>query len=242
MKCPGQDMQFWKEEAIFEVPCASCGHSIEFYKDDTNRKCASCGNRMVNPRMDFGCAAYCQFAEQCLGTLPEEFVGNRDNLLKDRVAVEIKRTLKSDFKRIGHAIKVAQHAEKIGRDEGGNIAAAVCAAYLLEAGEAEALNTFGDMTAEHTGQEAKKLAEAILAKLGANAAIIEDVGNLIDDALTLGDRTHPGYRILADAQVLARMEEENKHTPLTMAQIMKAIEDVLLTESGRLLAEKLFKQ
>ena len=144
MKCPGQDMQFWNEAAIFEASCPGCGKTIEFYKDDTNRKCGHCGNRMVNPRMDFGCASYCQYAEQCLGTLPEEFVGNRDNLLKDRVAVEVKRFLKSDFRRIGHAIKVAQNAEKIGKEEGGNIASAVCAAYLLEAGEVEAIHRYAE--------------------------------------------------------------------------------------------------
>ena len=70
MKCPGQDMIYWKENAIFDVDCPKCGAAVEFYKDDTNRKCGECGNRFVNPKMDFGCASYCQFAEQCLGTLP----------------------------------------------------------------------------------------------------------------------------------------------------------------------------
>ncbi|MDP3481277.1 MAG: phosphohydrolase [Desulfoprunum sp.] len=241
MKCPGQDMQFWNEAAIFEATCPGCGGTIEFYKDDTNRKCGNCGNRMVNPRMDFGCASYCQYAEQCLGTLPEEFVGNRDNLLKDRVAVEVKRYLKADFKRIGHAIKVAQQAEKICREEGGNLAATVCAAYLLEVGEVEALNKFGASAAEHRVRETTTLAETILGKLGAKEAIIQEVCNLIDHSLTLQDTTHPDYRVLADALVLAGLEEENKHTPLTAARLTKAIDNDLLTGSGRQLAEKMLK-
>ncbi len=241
MKCPGQDMQFWNEAAIFETPCPGCGRMVEFYKDDTNRKCGHCGNRMVNPRMDFGCASYCQYAEQCLGTLPEEFVGNRDNLLKDRVAVEVKRYLKSDFKRIGHAIKVAQQAEKIGREEGGNLAATVCAAYLLEIGEVEALNKYGESTAEHRVQETTKLAETILRKLGAKETIVDEVCNLIDHSLAVQDKTHPDYRILADALVLADLEEENKHTPLTAARVTDAVENILLTDSGRQLAEKMLK-
>lgn len=241
MKCPGQDMQFWNEAAIFEAPCSKCGQNIEFYKDDTNRKCSHCGNRMVNPRMDFGCASYCQYAEQCLGALPEEFLGNRDNLLKDRVAVEVKRYLKADFKRIGYAIKVAQHAEKIGREEGGNIAAAVCAAYLLAAGEVEAFNTHGDMTAEHIGQEAKKLTETILTRLAANESIIEDVSGLIACTLTPQDAAHPGFKILADARTLAGLEDENKQSPLTTDRVQEAIDHVLLTASGRQFAEKMFK-
>lgn len=242
MKCPGQDMQFWNEAAIFEAPCSKCDQTIEFYKDDTNRKCGHCGNRMVNPKMDFGCASYCQYAEQCLGTLPEEFVGNRDNLLKDRVAVEVKRYLKADFKRIGHAIKVAQQAEKIGREEGANLAATVCAAYLLEVGEAETLNKYGADGVEHTARETKKLAEEILGKLGANEAIVREVCNLIDQTLTLRDATHLDFRVLADAAVLARLEQENKLAPLQAARINEAIEIDLLTDSGRRVAKQMIRQ
>ena len=112
MKCPGQDMQYWTAEAIFEVDCPKCTKAVEFYKDDTTRSCTHCGHRIVNPKMDFGCAAYCKFAEQCIGTLPEEFVGAQDNLLKDKVAVEMKRFYKTDFKRIGHLSRIARYAER----------------------------------------------------------------------------------------------------------------------------------
>jgi hypothetical protein len=101
MRCPGQDMQYWKPGAIFESSCPQCGNPVEFFKDDTARKCGRCGHRFVNPQMDFGCAAYCPFAEQCLGTLPEGLAVQKENLLKDRVAVEMKRTFRNDFKRIG---------------------------------------------------------------------------------------------------------------------------------------------
>ena len=58
--------------------------------------------------------------------------------------------------------------------------------------------------------EAQALTKTILGKLGAKENIIADVCTLIDHALSAQDRTHPGYRILADAQVLAALEEENK--------------------------------
>ena len=117
MKCPGQDTQYWKPGAIFEVKCPECGHVVEFFKDDTNRRCIKCGHRFVNPEMDFGCASYCQYAEQCLGTLPPELLAQKEDLLKDRVAIEMKRYFKNDFKRIGHATRVARYAEKIGKYE-----------------------------------------------------------------------------------------------------------------------------
>lgn len=72
MKCPGQDTQNWKPGDIFEAPCQSCGRILEFFKDDTSRKCKGCGVRVPNPKLDFGCAEYCEFAEQCLAGISPE--------------------------------------------------------------------------------------------------------------------------------------------------------------------------
>ncbi|MBW1759217.1 MAG: hypothetical protein JRI88_02655 [Deltaproteobacteria bacterium] len=121
MKCPGQDTQYWKAGAIYDVKCPQCGQVVEFFKDDTARKCNKCGYRFVNPKMDFGCASYCQFAEQCLGTLPPELIAQKENFFKDKVALEMKKYFKRDFKRIGHATKVARYAERIGKKKGGAI-------------------------------------------------------------------------------------------------------------------------
>ena len=237
MKCPGQDMQYWNEEAIFEVPCATCGKSIEFYKDDTNRKCGNCGNRMVNPRLDFGCAAYCQFAEQCLGTLPEEFVGQQDNLLKDRVAVEVKRLLKTDFRRIGHISRFAQYAEKIGREERINLGVTLCAAYLLDIDETDVA------AAGLTTTSDRKPAEMILAKLSAKDAIIKEVCNLLEgyraDCST-SDRRE--LLILADAATLAGLEEDIKQKLSSSGHPNDISPQELHTESGRQLAAKLLHQ
>jgi hypothetical protein len=130
MKCPGQDTQYWQADAIFDVPCPECGRTVEFFKDDTLRKCAHCGHRFMNPQMDFGCAAYCQYAEQCIGDLPPELIAQKDDLFKDRIAVAVKRHLKTDFGRIGRASRVAGHADKIGRKAAANMAVILSAAYL----------------------------------------------------------------------------------------------------------------
>ena len=37
MRCPGQDMQYWKPGAIFEEKCPQCGQTVEFFKDNTAR-------------------------------------------------------------------------------------------------------------------------------------------------------------------------------------------------------------
>jgi len=77
MKCPGQDSRLWGPEAIFEAKCPECGGPIEFFKDESSRKCRKCGHKVLNPKMDFGCAAYCRYAAQCLGeTCPRSFWPN----------------------------------------------------------------------------------------------------------------------------------------------------------------------
>jgi hypothetical protein len=130
MKCPGQDTQYWQADAIFDVTCPECGKTVEFFKDDTLRKCSHCGHRFINPQMDFGCAAYCQYAEQCIGNLPPELIAQKDDLFKDRIAVAVKRHLKTDFTRIGRASRVARHADQIGRKAAANMAVILSAAYL----------------------------------------------------------------------------------------------------------------
>ncbi len=32
MKCPGQDSQYWKAGAVFDVKCPKCGNEVEFFK------------------------------------------------------------------------------------------------------------------------------------------------------------------------------------------------------------------
>src|SRR5271157_698164 len=131
MKCPGQDTRFWGPEAISESSCPNCGGVIEFFKDESSRKCRKCGAKVLNPKMNFGCAAYCKFAAQCLGTdMPPGLLAQRTDLLKDRVAVEVKKFLGRNFKRIGRVLKVVEYAGKIQQSEGGDPAIITLAACL----------------------------------------------------------------------------------------------------------------
>ena len=226
MKCPGQDMQYWTAEAIFEVNCPECGKAVEFYKDDTTRSCSSCHHRFVNPKLDFGCAAYCKFAEQCIGTLPEEFVGSLDNLLKDKVAVEMKRFYKTDFKKIGYLSRLANHAEKIGKEEEVNLAIVLCSAYLknIESGTGNSDTT----------------AESILQGLGAKEEICREVCDLIESLNGSPDILSREAAALADADALAQLEDRNKQEPVSDDTFEQFLAQDLLTDGGRKVARIVF--
>lgn len=210
MKCPGQDMQFWENDAIYDIDCPECGKPVEFYKDDTTRTCGHCGHRFVNPKMDFGCAAYCTFAEQCLGTLPEEFIGTRDNLLKDKVAVETKRYYKTDFKKISRVVRIAGYAEKIGKKEGVNMPVLLCSAYLNEIGTDSASKKSATTDQTLIRRERTSIAEEILTRLGATDILINEVCHLLTILGTPEADTSAECGVLADALHIVEREDNRK--------------------------------
>jgi HD superfamily phosphohydrolase YqeK len=238
MKCPGQDSRYWQPGAIFNEKCPKCGGTVEFFKDDTARKCEKCGHRFANPKMDFGCASYCQFAEQCVGDLPPEAVAQREDLLKDRIAIEMKRYFRTDFKRIGHATRVARHAEKIGKKEMGNLAVILGAAYLHDIGIHEAERKHGSTAAKYQEAEGPDIARSIMIKLGASEGLIKEICDIV------GHHHHPredettNFKTVYDADLIANLEEKHKTHPVDTERLKQIIEKSFLTESGREVARE----
>ncbi len=227
MKCPGQDTQYWTAGSIFEAKCPECGAMVEFFKDDTSRKCHKCGHRFVNPKMDFGCAAYCQYAEQCLGDLPPELMAQKENLLKDLVAVAVKRHYGRDFKRIAHVTRMARYAETIGKTEGANMAVVLSAAYLKDV----------------DAPEAPDLPEttAILTKVAPRRELVEEVVAVVKMARA-DQSPDPGESLEAavihDAEFLAHLEEARKASQGETA-VDEGADEQMLTPAGRQEADKL---
>jgi hypothetical protein len=127
--------------------------------------------------MDFGCAAYCRFAAQCLGTdMPPELLAKRTDLLKDRLAAEVKKYLGRNFKRIARALKVVEYAGKIQKSEGGDPAIVILAAFLSAiAGGASG----DDGSGMRFSLEDISAAESILARAGAPEELAGDALSIL---------------------------------------------------------------
>lgn len=239
MKCPGQDTKYWKPGAIYEAKCPKCEHGVEFFKDDTTRKCSNCGHRFINPQLDFGCASYCQFAEQCIGNLPPELIAQKEDLLKDRVAIEMKKYFRADFKRISHAGRVARYAERIGKSENGNLAIILASAYLHDIGIHAAENKYNGAAPEYHEQEGVPIAREILEKLGAAERLVDAVCDIV------GRHHHPGeadsleFRTVYDADLIANLEEKYQEIPFDEGSIRDVIERSFLTTGGKSEAGKI---
>ncbi len=201
MQCPGQDSRFWKTDAIYEARCPQCGRDVEFFKDDTARKCPACGHRFVNPELDFGCAAYCQFAEQCLGSLPGEFKDMQQDmqqsLLKDKVRMEVRRSLGEDGPGIRRAADTAAYAERLGKDVGGDLGVILMAASLAGLARQKA----------GQGQDGPDLARGILEKLGAKPEVIDQVCDILGRLDLPGPNEDLNFQVAADALSLAAIED-----------------------------------
>lgn len=238
MKCPGQDTRYWRPGAIFEAPCPRCGNEVEFFRDDTARKCARCGYKFVNPRMDFGCAVYCPHADQCLGDLPPALLGQKEDLLKDRVAVEMKRYFGRDFRRIGHAANVARYAEQIVKDEGGNPAVILCAAYLHDIGIHEAERKYHSTAAKYQHAEGPPIARAIMTGLGAREDLVEEVCDIIGHHHHPRDEETLNFKVVHDADFIANLEEKQKEKKTKRDTLAGMIDTTMFTAAGKQLAQK----
>jgi HD superfamily phosphohydrolase YqeK len=205
---------------------------VEFFKDDTMRKCGACGHRFLNPGMDFGCASYCPYAEQCIGDLPPELLAQKEDLLKEKVAIEMKRYFGSDFKRIGHASRVALYADRIRKAEAANPAVVLCAAYLHDIGIHEAERKHNSTAAEYQEMEGVPIARNILEKAGASEPLIEEVCDIV------GHHHHPrseetvNFKVLYDADLIANLEEEMKKEPVSRETLEDIIGTRFLTGEG----------
>jgi putative nucleotidyltransferase with HDIG domain len=241
MRCPGQDTRFWKSEDIFEIQCPKCERKVEFFRDEVRRRCR-CGHEMINPKIDLGCAAWCPYAEQCVGTVPEDVKARqraeeRDSL-KERIGLEMKKYFGTDFRRMSHALKVARYAEQILKMEGGNPLVVLGAAYLHDIGIHEAEGKYGDTAGRHQELEGVPIAREILGKLNVQKEMLEEICDIIGHHHTPRDEETLNFQVLYEADSLVNMEEEG--ISKDREALGKRIARTFRTVTGKTLAEELY--
>jgi len=154
------------------------------------------------------------------------------------VAIEMKHFFKQDFKRIGHATKVARHAEQIAKEEKGDVAIVLTAAYLHDIGIKEAEARYQSTEAKYQEELGPPIAREILTKLGAAPELIEEVCDII------GHHHHPqpeetmNFKIVYDADLIVNLEENQQGQKIPREKLEGMIEKNFLTATGRELARK----
>ena len=128
MKCPAQDTRFWKPGDIFVAECPKCGAEIEFFKNDTGRRCAWCGHLFYNPKIELGCAEWCQYAEKCVPDLVR--AKKAAQTFKDLLGEQVRQYLADDPAAWERTEAAVHHAQQLLKAEGGD-PKVVLAAVLL---------------------------------------------------------------------------------------------------------------
>lgn len=221
MKCPGQDSRYWNQKAIYEVTCPNCGSDVEFFKDESKRRCPTCGYLFLNPKLDLGCAAYCRFAEQCLGGFSPEMEAQRDEMLKDKIAVQVKKNLGQDFESVARAMRLAEYAKKILFQERADPAVVLTAAYL-------------ETVASQQGLEK---AWEILKDQGASQELRQEVQDCLQSILSGNSSDSANLRVLQDAMLLTDMQSKD----FAIAKDLDLERD-FKTDAGRALAREIQSQ
>jgi len=179
MKCPGQDTRYWKPGDIFVAQCPKCGAEIEFFKDDTRRRCAWCGHMFYNPKISLGCAEWCQYAEKCVPELMQE--KKAAQTFKERLAELVHSHLK-DPHAWEHTEKGMQYALDLLKSEGGDPRVVLAAVLLHRVARDQAQKFLDELETE------PDTAGAIM-ELLAGAGVERDLNRqLYEDTLALLDR------------------------------------------------------
>jgi len=230
-KCPGQDTRFWKPNDVYNVECPKCGKPVEFFKDDIRRRCQKCGHMFINPKLNLGCARWCQYADQCIGAIgKEEF--------KDIITLAMKEHYSGDTERIDNALKVLRFVEDILEHEEGNPKVVIAAGILYDIGVHEVGKE--PERAKESDQEKDNLPTVryILERSGSKPEIIEEVCHIIENHHHPENINTLNGKIVYDAVRLVNVrltyDTEDKEN------LKKILNGGFFTATGRRAAEEVY--
>jgi hypothetical protein len=228
-KCPGQDTRFWKPNDVYNVECPKCSKPVEFFKDDIRRRCKECGHMFINPKLNLGCARWCQYADQCVGAIgKEEF--------KEIITLAMKEHCIGDKEKIDNALKVLRFVENILEHEEGNPKVVIAAGLLYDIGLQEI---------EKKPERAKKSDQAkdilptvrdILERSGSKPDIIEEVCHIIENHHHHENSNTLNSKIVYDAVQLFNLRD--KYDSKDKEKLKKIINKIFFTTAGKKMAEE----
>jgi hypothetical protein len=233
VRCPGQDQRFWKPDDIFEIQCPQCGKSVEFFKDEPKLKCRDCGQIVVNPKIDLGCAQWCQYAEQCLGVS----LAQDASFMRSKLIGEMEKVFAGDQRRIDHALLVLDYAEQIQQAEGGDPLVVKAAAILHDVGIPQAERKYGSGAGQYQEMEGPPIARKILERYDVHPDTVDHICRIVGSHHSGGDIDTIEFKCIWDADHLVNVREE--HADEQDIELQKLVDKVLRTEKAREMATEL---
>lgn len=179
IKCPGQDTRHWRPDDIFTLECPKCGTEIEFFKDDTRRRCAWCGHLFYNPKIELGCAEWCQYADKCVPELVQ--AKQAMQTFKDRLRERVLDLAAGDPDFAARLDRGLALATDLLKAEGGDPKVVFAAILLQKADPAQAREILAELETEpEITQSILEVLQPEVESPDINRQIFEDVLALVE--------------------------------------------------------------
>lgn len=162
-----------------------------------------------------------------------------ENGLK-KVEQAMKDYFGADQRRINHALRVAGFAEEILAREPGDREVVMASAFLHDIGIREAERKFGSSAGSLQEKEGPPVAREILASLGYDTPLIDEVCAIIASHHSPGEVETDNFRIIWDADWLVNIPDEVGLDD--EKRLREIIQKVFQTNTGRSIAERLYLQ
>ena len=143
-----------------------------------------------------------------------------------------------DIKRINHARKVTEYAEKLLEPEGGEYSVIIGASVLHDIGIHTAESKYGSTAGKYQQIEGPPIARQILVGLGFELNQIEEICEIIAHHHSPGKIATQNFKILYDADWLVNLRDE--YDIQDKNKLSSIIDKVFLTRSGQALARETY--
>ena len=200
IKCPGQDTRHWKPDDIFSVECPKCGADIEFFKDDTRRRCAWCGHLFYNPKIELGCAEWCQYADKCVPELVKEKQAMQT--FKERLRERALGLAAGDSDLAARLDRGLALATDLLKAEGGDPKVVFAAILLQKASLDQARDLLAELETE------PEISQSILEVLAGDSQVLDINGQIYQDVLALVEAETGGSAISLRTRTAQHLAEK----------------------------------
>ncbi len=143
-----------------------------------------------------------------------------------------------DVKRIGHAHRVTEYAEKLLEEESGDYLIVIAAALLHDIGIPVAEKKYGSASGKYQEKEGPPIARQMLTQLNLTPHQIEEICEIIAHHHSPGKVNTQNFKILYDADWLVNLTDA--YDTRDKAKLSSVINEVFLTSSGKALAREVY--
>ena len=220
------------------IKCPFCSEDVEIWTDEIKAICPKCKKTAMRQQGE-SCLEWCSYAKECVGDQAyNNYIQNRNITIKEKLIKELKDYFGSDIKRITHAKKVLTFAEDLLKKEKADWHIVVPASILHDVGIKVSEARYGSSAGHYQEKEGPAIARIILLKIGLKKENIDEICEIIGHHHSPRKVETQNFKVLYDADWLVNLKDEAATED--KVKLKAIINKVFLTDTGRVLAEKIY--